>query len=112
MADSASTIGITLIDDDTIDYGGAVSEQADQIAALDLVITVSNTTAHISGALGQETWVLVPPIGPGNMWYWFTGRLDSPWYGSVELLRRKVNCDDSFMVDVSTKLKLWVDQKA
>lgn len=111
MADSASTIGTTLIDDATIDYGGAVSAQADQIAALDLVITVSNTTAHISGALGQETWVLVPPIGPGSMWYWFTDRGDSPWYGSVELLRRKMNGDDSFMVDVSIKLKDWVNQK-
>jgi Tfp pilus assembly protein PilF len=111
MADSASKSGATLLDDLTIDLGGAVSSQADQIAALDLVITVSNTTAHISGALGQETWVLVPPIGPGSMWYWFTDRGDSPWYGSVELLRRQMNGDDSFMVDVSTKLKDWVSQK-
>lgn len=112
MAERASASGATLIDDPTIDDGGAISDQADQIAALDLVITVSNTTAHISGALGQEAWVLVPPIGPGSMWYWFTDRRDSPWYGSVELLRRKVNSDDSFMADVSTKLKDWVSQKA
>ena len=33
------------------------------------VITVSNTNAHISGALGKETFLLLPK-GKGKLWYW------------------------------------------
>ncbi|MGE0714990.1 MAG: tetratricopeptide repeat protein, partial [Alphaproteobacteria bacterium] len=52
---------------------------AAQVAAMDLVVTTSNTTAHFAGALGVPTRVLVPR-GRGSLWYWFDGRADSPWY--------------------------------
>jgi tetratricopeptide (TPR) repeat protein len=38
-----------------------------QIAALDFVVTVSNTTAHLAGALGVPCLVLVPPA-QGLLW--------------------------------------------
>ena len=62
----ATTCGATLINDQDIDQGGSLDGLTDQIAALDLVISVSTTTAHIAGALGQETWVIVPPVGPAT----------------------------------------------
>ncbi len=34
-----------------------------QIAAMDLVISVSNTTAHLAGALGVPTWTLAAAGG-------------------------------------------------
>ena len=50
------------------------------IKACDIVVTVSNTTAHLAGALGKETYVLVPS-GRGRMWFWFSGRNDdNPFY--------------------------------
>jgi len=55
-------------------------------AACDLVISVSNTTAHLAGALGVQTWVLLP-FGHFQPWYWFEGRTDSPWYPAVRLYR-------------------------
>lgn len=58
------------------------------IAACDLTVTVSNTTAHLSGALGKLTFVLVP-FGYGRMWCWFGGRDDSPWYPRVRLMRQR-----------------------
>ncbi|MBL8642880.1 MAG: tetratricopeptide repeat protein [Rhodospirillaceae bacterium] len=58
------------------------------ISACDLVITVSNTTAHLAGALGVPTWVLLP-YGHFQPWYWFSGRADSPWYPSVRLYRQQ-----------------------
>jgi tetratricopeptide (TPR) repeat protein len=58
------------------------------ICACDLVVTVSNTTAHLAGALGRETHVLVP-FGRGRMWCWFTERSDSPWYPRARLWRQK-----------------------
>ncbi len=56
------------------------------IAACDLVISVSNTTVHLAGAVGVPTWALVPPPY-AQPWYWFTKGEDSPWYESVRLIR-------------------------
>jgi tetratricopeptide (TPR) repeat protein len=57
------------------------------ISACDLVLTVSNTTAHLSGALGRPTWVLLP-FGNARFWYWFRDRQDSPWYPRVQIRRQ------------------------
>ena len=54
------------------------------MTACDVVVTVDNTTAHLAGALGRPTWVLVPPGSP-RIWYWFKGRHDSPWYPHVRV---------------------------
>jgi ADP-heptose:LPS heptosyltransferase len=53
-------------------------------AACDLVITVSNVTAHVAGALGCPVWLLAPKAS-GKHWYWFSGRADSPWYASMRI---------------------------
>lgn len=39
------------------------------ISAMDTVVTCSNTTAHLAGALGKEAYVLVP-YSRGKKWYW------------------------------------------
>lgn len=112
MVQLAAQCGATLIDDSDIDPSGPLASLADQIAAVDLVITVSNTTAHLAGALGQEAWVLVPPLGPGSMWYWFSDGEDSPWYSSAKIFRRQVHADEPFMTDVSRKLKDWIVRRS
>ena len=52
-------------------------EDLESLAALiegcDLVVTVGNATAHLSGALGQRTWMLLYVAG----WRWLRGRRDS-----------------------------------
>jgi tetratricopeptide (TPR) repeat protein len=58
------------------------------ITACDLVVTVSNTTAHLAGALGRPTWVLVPH-GHARMWYWHRDRSDSPWYPRLAVRRQQ-----------------------
>jgi Tfp pilus assembly protein PilF len=58
---------------------------AAQIRAMDLVITIDNSTAHLAGALGVPTWVLLP-FAPN--WRWQLERSDSPWYSSVRLFRQ------------------------
>lgn len=58
------------------------------IAACDLVITVSNTTAHLAGALGIPAWVLLPK-GNGRLWYWGADQTTSLWYPSVTLFRQQ-----------------------
>lgn len=62
---------------------------AAQLAALDLVISVSNTAVHVAGSIGVPTWVIVPQ-GRGGLWYWFDKGEHSPWYPSVRLFRQNV----------------------
>jgi tetratricopeptide (TPR) repeat protein len=54
------------------------------IAACDAVLTVSNTTAHLAGAVGTPTWVM-SAFGRGHLWYWFVDRAESPWYSRVQV---------------------------
>lgn len=55
------------------------------IAACDAVVSVSNVTAHLAGALGRPGWVL-PPVRHGLLWYWSHPAGRSPWYPSLELV--------------------------
>jgi tetratricopeptide (TPR) repeat protein len=66
-----------------------VSDFADTAAlvkALDLVIAVDTSTAHLAGALGKPVWIL---NRYDSCWRWLTGRDDSPWYPSVRLFRQE-----------------------
>jgi TPR repeat/Tetratricopeptide repeat/Glycosyltransferase family 9 (heptosyltransferase) len=58
---------------------------AAQVAAMDLVVTIDNSTAHIAAALGVPTWTLLP-FAPD--WRWLLAREDSPWYPTMRLFRQ------------------------
>ena len=60
-------------------------ETARLVTTLDLVITIDSSVAHLTGALGQAVWVLLP-YGPD--WRWMLGRDDSPWYPDATLFRQ------------------------
>lgn len=55
------------------------------ISACNLVVTVSNTTAHLAGALGVPCLVMVRR-GMSRFWYWHDSSQKNPWYSSVELV--------------------------
>ena len=55
------------------------------IDSLDLVISVDTSVAHLSGALGKSTFILLPSTPD---WRWLLDREDSPWYPSVRLYRQ------------------------
>ena len=61
------------------------AETAGLIQNLDLVITVDSSVAHLAGAMGKKTWILLP-FAPD--WRWQLDREDSPWYSSVQLFRQ------------------------
>jgi hypothetical protein len=80
---AARAAGMRIIDH-TADLA-TFDDTAAFVSALDLVITVCTSVAHLSGALGQRTWVLLD-VNPH--WVWLLDRTDSPWYPSATLYRQ------------------------
>ena len=83
----ARDIGVDIEHLDDIDNFNDIDGLAALITACDFVVTVSNTTAHLAGALGKETYVLVP-FGQARMWYWFHDRADNPFYPDIKIRRQ------------------------
>lgn len=52
------------------------------VAACDLVITVDTMIAHLAGALGKPTWLLLKSEPD---WRWSPNERATPWYGSMRL---------------------------
>lgn len=92
-----NALGVDIVDDKSVDAIADVDGFAAQVAAMDLVISTSNTAVHVAGGLGIPTWVLLGE-GRGRLWYWFRDRADSPWYPSIRLFRRH----DSWQTSVET----------
>lgn len=104
----AASAGLDVIHDPEIDSLVDLDAFAAQVAAMDLVITVSNTTAHVAGSLGVPCWTLVS-AGSGQFWYWFLDREDSPWYPSLRLFRQTKPGDWSGVLgDLKAALAGWV----
>ncbi len=73
---------------DILDAGPELLSFADTaalIAALDLVISVDTSVAHLTGSLGKPVWILLPYLPD---WRWLLQRTDSPWYPTARLFRQ------------------------
>lgn len=62
------------------------SDTAALLSELDLVISVDTSVAHLAGALGKTTWVM---LSTRPDWRWMTARKDSPWYPTLRLFRQQ-----------------------
>lgn len=79
--------GISIHGVDGIDNYSNIDGLAAIIQACDLVVTVSNTTAHLAGALGRKTLLLLP-FSRGRFWYWHHINGRSLWYPSVSVFEQ------------------------
>lgn len=90
--------GLDLRHDPEVDPLRDIDGQAAQIAALDLVVTVSTAAAHLAAALGVPTLVLLPDDW-GQLWYWGEGQERSSWYPGVRLCRLRPGHDSAELLD-------------
>jgi len=86
-----NTYGLNIINLKEVDIYNNIDDLSFIIQKCDLVISTSNTTVHIAGAIGKPVWLLLPFISD---WKWFKNRTDSLWYPNFKIFRQ--NSDRSW----------------
>jgi len=81
-----SSSRIFSFDEDSLNFANTAA----LCECMDLVISVDTSIAHLSGALGLPTWLLLPHVPD---WRWMRERDDSPWYPTMKLYRQKTAGD-------------------
>jgi tetratricopeptide (TPR) repeat protein len=80
------------------------ADTAALLTQLDLLITVDTSVAHLAGAMGKRTWLM---LAHGiSDWRWLLNREDNPWYPSMRLFRQPTAGDwDSVIRSVHNALQ-------
>jgi len=84
---------------DIIDCSESLNTIADTAALmehLDVIVTVDTSVAHLAGAMGKRTFVM---LAQDADWRWLVDRSDSIWYDNMTLVRQKQEGDWSSVVD-------------
>jgi len=89
--------GVEIFKDTDIDPLKDMEGFVDQVAAVDMVISISNATVHVAGALGKKTWLLLPLVSP--IWGWQMDRSDSLWYPNIKMFRQPTFGDWTTVID-------------
>ena len=74
---------------------GDWSETAAQLGSLDGLVTTDTGIAHLAGAMGVPTWVLLQHVPD---WRWGLHSTTTPWYPSLRLVRQTSPGDWSSVV--------------
>jgi tetratricopeptide (TPR) repeat protein len=85
LEQQAAAANASLVIDRTVDQFADMDRFAAQVAAMDEVVTIDNSTAHLAGALGIPVSLLLPFAAD---WRWLERRTDSPWYPTLRLFRQ------------------------
>jgi tetratricopeptide (TPR) repeat protein len=85
---TAAAAGLDVFHDSAVDQMHDLDSFAAQIAAMDAVFTIDNSTVHFAGALGRPAWLLIPT--PAD-WRWRIEGDSTPWYRSVRIHRRNLD---------------------
>ena len=74
--------------DQLVHFGSELNDFSDTAALcaqMDVVVCVDTSVAHLSGAMGKPTFLMLP-YNPD--WRWLLERTDSPWYPTMQLYRQ------------------------
>ena len=104
LANVSKQLGVEVVQDAAVDPLTDMDMFFAQVAAMDLVLSTSNTTVHVAGSQNIPVWVLLPH-GKGLAWYWFLQRRDSPWYPAARLIRadHKLEAGQTQWLELATR---------
>lgn len=94
--------GVEIYQDAAVDTWDDVDALAAQIAAMDYVVSISQTAVHLAGALGVPGWLLLmeKPFG-----HWRAGENICPWYPTLVPVRQTKEGDwEDVLKDVTENL--------
>ena len=95
-------LGVEILQCPSVDNRQDMDGLASLIDACDVIVSISNTTVHLAGALGKEVHVMLPFCAD---WRWLHNRSDSIWYPHVHLHRQPTPGDwDSVFAQVRDAL--------
>ena len=102
---------ITISKIEDIDNFNDIDGLASLIDACDFIVTISNVTAHIAGALGKKVFLMVP-YEKGKIWYWHDDVKLSLWYPSIEIFTQNETGDWTKPIsDIKEKLMKQIDHE-
>jgi tetratricopeptide (TPR) repeat protein len=78
-------LGVEILQCPSVDNRQDMDGLASLIGACDVIVSISNTTVHLAGALGKKVHVMLPFSAD---WRWLHNRCDSIWYPDVHLYRQ------------------------
>jgi tetratricopeptide (TPR) repeat protein len=76
--------GVNIVDA-TEHFSAGFDDVAALLMNLDLVVTIDSSPAHLAGALGVPTCLMIDHV---SAWFWGSETQSTPWYGSIELYRQ------------------------
>ena len=98
-----SKSNIEFIQYKSVDNFNDLDSFASLIDACDLVVSIDNSTIHISAALGKKSLLLLPYVAS---WQWLLEGQESLWYPSLKLYRQKeINSWDNLLKELKIDLK-------
>jgi len=104
--DDISTLGADAF---IYDMSGSIKDFSDTagfMQHMDLIITIDSAAAHLAGALGLPTWLL---LLHSSDWRWMLDTNQSPWYPSMQLFRQtKYNDWSECVTQVHTAFNKWM----
>lgn len=104
-------INIKIDSSESIDLYNNLNEVQSLAGACDIVITSCNTTAHLVGSSGINTYLLAPK-SKGKFWYWHNNDNKCVWYPSIKVFEQveSDNWDEPFD-NLKKELEQYLEKK-
>ena len=99
IQDFNDNYNLKIINLDNIDLFNDFLKVSSLLKNLDLFITVSNSTAHLAGALGIKT-LLIKPFNQATFFYWNQNTNRTPWYPTIELIDADIINDKKLLIEL------------
>lgn len=87
-----------------IDLFDDLESLTSMIAQCDIVVTTSNSTAHLCGAMGKQTYLLLPSLFDRH-WYWVERDGKSLWYPSIQIIEYSRKTWDNSIIKLTELIK-------